>query len=532
MARTDPLSVDRLIERILDGKPVEAPPAGVSSAGAMREFEALQTVSDIARAFRRFDPMPQAASSRALFEWGHLLVLEKVATGGSSEVFRAWDAGLGTHVALKLLRMDAATPRAGDFLREARRLAKLRHHHVLSVYGAATHDGRPGLWCEWIDGNSLARQVSEHGALSCEEAVVLGITLCRALGVVHAAGLLHGDVKPGNVLRERGGRIVLADFGAGGDPAEVNARLRSEATPAWLAPEVLSGALRTPQQDLFALGGLLQFALNGRAPDPTRFGADLVRADVSPALRAVVARARSQNPDERFQDAAEMERALLGCLVPESKRTEPRALWTRWAIAAALVLALLGGLLLSRGMSVPMPLDAELTLLRQRGDLIETMRDGAQVSLGDRLSFSIRANQPFWLYAFNADDKGELHRLFPLKELELTNPLPANRTIDIPGRWQGRPMRFEISSEASAEEFLLVISGAPVSRLESTDTGVGVDEAELRLRGTSQVVPAIADLPGTRLDALASDLAKSDARIRLWRFHLPHQKMLQVPEQR
>src|SRR5690606_28085255 len=144
--------------------------------------------------------------------------------------------------------------------------ARVRHPNVLSVYGAAVHDGRAGLWCEWIDGENLAERVARDGPFGVDETIVTGIALCRALAAVHAAGLLHGDVKPENVLRERGGRIVLVDLGAGGEPAQVNAGLRSHATRAWLAPEVLDGALRTPQHDLYALGGVLQFLLDGRRP--------------------------------------------------------------------------------------------------------------------------------------------------------------------------------------------------------------------------------------------------------------------------
>lgn len=519
MARIDPLSVDRLIERILDGKPLDSSTPDISGAGSSREIEALQTVSDIARAFRRFDSAPQAAPAPVLFEWGHLLVLEKVAVGGSSEVFRAWDAGLGTHVALKLLRTDVSSTRAGDFLREARRLAKVRHHNVLSVYGAASHAGRPGLWCEWIEGQSLARMVRESGPLGSDEAVVLGITLCRALGVVHAAGLLHGDVKPENVLRERGGRMVLVDFGAGGDPTEVNARLRNEATPAWLAPEVLDGALRTLQQDLFALGGLLQFVLNAQVPDPTRLGADLKRADISPALRAVLERARSAQPEERFRTAAEMERALADCLLPTAP---PRARSIRRPafIAAGALFVLLGVFFFWRWAATP-PLDAEVNLQRQRGDVVETIADGASLVLGDRLHFTVRPSAKLWLYVYSADDQGQLQQVFPLSGLDAGNPLQAGRSFEIPGTAQGRAMRLEVTSSAAAEEFILVAAAAPIERLEShPDTGQTA--AQTPVRGTRLVSPARFDHADTHLDALAEELAALSPAPRIWRFRLPH----------
>ena len=206
MPRPDPQEIDRLIERILDAEPADWPPLEARTSGLQRELEALQTVSDIARAFRRMDAKPRAVPDSVQFRWGHLAVLEKVASGGSADIYRAWDAGLGCHVALKLLRDDSSTSTARRFLDEAGRLARIRYHNVLSVYGAASHDGRPGLWCDWIDGHTLTAQIVEHGPMGPDETIVLGIALCRALAAVHAAGLLHGDVKPDNILREQIGR--------------------------------------------------------------------------------------------------------------------------------------------------------------------------------------------------------------------------------------------------------------------------------------------------------------------------------------
>ena len=535
MARNDPHAVDRLIERILDAEPADWPRLDPLPPGSEREFEALQTLSDIARAFRRFDAPARPAHACALFRWGPLEVEAKVASGGSSEVYRAWDAGLGTHVALKLLRSDAAQPlRARAFLDEARRLAKVRHHNVLSVYGAAVHDGRPGLWSEWIEGQSLTEQVARQGPLGADEAVVLGLALCRALGAVHAAGLLHGDVKPDNVLRERGGRIVLADLGAGGEPAEVNASLHSAATLAWLAPEVLQGALRTPAHDLHALGGVLQFVLGGRVPDPARPGADLARSDVPAPLREVIARARAADPAQRYADAASMQQALAACL-EGAAGTGARAAAPQRRRVGGLALAMLALVFAIAGawwMRAPPPLQADVQLLRHRGESTQAIGDGSTIALGDRLSFTVTGAQPLWLYAYNADDRGALQRLFPLPGLETRNPLPPGRAIEVPGRWQGRAMRFEVSSSAATEEFLLVAASAPVARLEALAEDAAIADAGVRARGTALLVPATSGLPGTRLDALAAELADAPGTPRIWRFRLPHREPEPAPPRR
>ncbi len=524
MPRPDPQEIDRLIERILDAEPADWPPLEARTSGLQRELEALQTVSDIARAFRRMDAKPRAVPDSVQFRWGHLAVLEKVASGGSADIYRAWDAGLGCHVALKLLRDDSSTSTARRFLDEAGRLARIRHHNVLSVYGAASHDGRPGLWCDWIDGHTLTAQIVEQGSMGPDETIVLGIALCRALAAVHAAGLLHGDVKPDNILRERGGRIVLADLGAGGEPAAVNASLRSEATPAWLAPEVLAGAMRTPQQDLFALGGVLQYVLGARVPDPARLGAHLDRADVPAALRGVIERARSADPAQRFAHAQEMEHALLACLASPANPS-PSGGGLRRGLLLAAALAMIAALATGLWPRVPqsLPLDVEVSLQRQRGESVETINDGAAVTLGDRLSFRTHGNQAVWLYIYNADDRGELQQLFPLRGLDTSNPLPAGRGVEIPGRAQGQVMRFEVSSSANAEDFLLVASAAPVESLEAMNLANAQIQDEVNPRGTARLVAATPKLPGTRLDSMAAELAAADPSLRLWRFRLPHQ---------
>jgi len=507
MAQTDPRELERLIERLLDAEPADWA-AQAEAGGARRaETDALHTVADVARAFRRFARPPLEPER---FRWGPLRVHERIAAGTFGETWRAWDPALGVMVALKLLPDGAPPMRAREFLDEARRLARVRCPGVRGVYGAATHDGRAGLWCEWIEGENLAQRVARDGPFGVAETLVAGIALCRALAAVHAAGLLHGDVKPENILRERGGRIVLVDFGAGGEPAAVNAGLYSAATPAWLAPEVLQGALRSPQQDLYSLGRVLHFLLHGERPDD----ATRARADLPARLRGVLERAQADDPARRFRDAGEFEQALQGCLERPAAPVRRRLL--AGALAAAAVAAALLALRPWQGVA-----DApiELALLRARGERVEPITDGTPVALGDRLSFRLRGTRPLWLYAFNADDRGELQQLFPLPGLDQANPLPAATEVEIPGAAQGRRMRFEVSSGAGVEDFLVVAAAAPIARLEEA-TG-RTAHIDARPRGTARVVPAEPLPAPTALDALARGFAGT-REARVWRFRLPH----------
>lgn len=508
---------EQMLERILDAEPLDW---GVAEANHDPRFDALRALAEVADAFGRIgSPAPRAV----LFAWGPLDVVERVAEGGSAEVYRAHDRRLGRDVALKLLKPEAAERwRAGRFLDEARRLACVRDAHVVSVYGAGVHDGRAGLWCEWIDGRTLADCVERDGPFGSAETAVAGLALCRALAAVHRAGLMHGDVKPHNILRERGGRIVLADLGAGGEPAALNASLRTQASPAWTAPEVLDGAARSPRDDLHSLGGVLHYLLDARAPDPRMPGAALARADVDPALHAVIARARAADPAARYASAEEMAADLAACLQPKPVAAAP-ARRRRFAFAGAAVAAVallaIALVMLARPAAPP---TATVELLRHADGRSHVLADGASVALRDRLSFAIESAQPLWVYVFNADDDGRLTRLFPLTGLDTRNPLPSGRRSELPGLAAGRALHIEVSSPAQVERFLVVAGTQVVGELEMIGTDQASIDTDIRTRGSQRLVPQVSPLPPDRLDALVARLEASPQPLRIWRFRLPH----------
>ena len=99
--------------------------------------------------------------------------------------------------------------------KKARILARVRHPNVVGVFGAAVHHGRAGFWMEFVAGDTLEDRLLKDGPFGADEAAAVGRQVCRALAAVHNAGLIHRDVKARNIMRERGGRIVLMDFGAG-----------------------------------------------------------------------------------------------------------------------------------------------------------------------------------------------------------------------------------------------------------------------------------------------------------------------------
>ncbi|MGE0704592.1 MAG: serine/threonine-protein kinase, partial [Vicinamibacterales bacterium] len=149
-------------------------------------------------------------------EWGDLEILAELGAGGFGKVYRAHDRTLARDVALKVIALQRDED-AAAVLREGQMLARIRHRNVVTVHSAQRVADQVGVTMELVEGQNLAELVRENGPMGAEESAVIGLSLCQALAAVHAAGLVHRDVKARNVMRERGGRIVLMDFGLGLD---------------------------------------------------------------------------------------------------------------------------------------------------------------------------------------------------------------------------------------------------------------------------------------------------------------------------
>jgi len=352
---TDNRRIDDLVAAVAEGRTVDWPTLlnACESDGDRRLVEQLKVLSDVARTANAV-PAPSV-----LFRWGQLEVLEELGHGAFGRVFRARDPRLDREVALKLF--DHSQIGHGRLVREAQRLARIRHPHVVVVHGADAIDGRVGLWMELVRGRTLHDVVHTDGPFGPREATMIGLDLCRALAAVHAARLLHGDIKSTNVMRETGGRIVLMDFGAGvhrdtGDRGDDPAT----GTPLYMAPELLEGGEATIGTDLYALGVLLFHSITGAYPVRGASIAGLrehharqarmllrdARPDVPAALGQVVDRALSHSPADRFRSAADMERALAATLdVERAAPLDSSILWwrrwtTSWRAAMAALVAI------------------------------------------------------------------------------------------------------------------------------------------------------------------------------------------------
>jgi serine/threonine-protein kinase len=344
VAAPEPLS--RLARAVLDGDPVDWTSAESDADESQRRvIRELRVLHDLAALHRRD---PAEAES-----WGHLRILERIGHGAFGAVYRAWDSRLDREVALKLLpaTQTPGDPASSTIISEGRWLARVRHANVATIYGAERIGDQIGLWMEFVRGETLEQVLQKQGTLSVAETIDIGMDLCRALSAVHAAGLLHRDVKATNVMREADGRVVLMDFGAGRD-LDDNSSSDLTGTPLYLAPEILEGQPATTKSDVYSLGVLLYHLLTGTYPvrartlgqvrtahqQRERFSLHAARPDVPSAVQRIVDRATDPDPARRYETAAAMA-ADLGAI---ARRRRVRVRPFVAAAAAVAVLAVTG----------------------------------------------------------------------------------------------------------------------------------------------------------------------------------------------
>jgi serine/threonine-protein kinase len=243
-------------------------------------------------------------------------------------IHEAMDLRLERPVAVKLLRPEAAADAdlADRFRREALAATVLRHPNIVACLDTGTDDGQPYLVMDLVDGEDLAARLKRGGRLAPAHAGRIALDVARALGVAHVRGIVHRDVKPGNILLAGDGRAMVTDFGI--------ARLAADAEAArpgttlgsvhYFSPEQARGSTTTPASDIYGLGLVLYEALTGSrafsgdttdaialarigAPPPSPRG---IRPEVPAELDAVVRRALAPDPDDRYANGNAMAAAL------------------------------------------------------------------------------------------------------------------------------------------------------------------------------------------------------------------------------
>ncbi|MEU4109047.1 serine/threonine-protein kinase [Streptomyces sp. NPDC027717] len=205
---------------------------------------------------------------------GRYRLTDSIGSGGMGRVWRAHDEVLHRKVAVKELTAALYVSESDQHIllartrAEARAAARINHSAVVTVHDVLEHDGRPWIVMELVEGESLADAVKERGRIEPREAARIGLWVLRALRAAHTAGVLHRDVKPGNVLLGRDGRVLLTDFGIAQIEGDSTITRTGEVVGSvdYLAPERIRGHDPGPASDLWALGATLYTAVEGRSP--------------------------------------------------------------------------------------------------------------------------------------------------------------------------------------------------------------------------------------------------------------------------
>jgi serine/threonine-protein kinase len=256
-------------------------------------------------------------------------LIKKIGEGGLAEVYQAQDMALGRMVAVKALRPQYT--RSPGFLvnfhREAQSAAKLSDSYIVAVYDFGQDKNRPYIVLEWIPGSDLRAMIDEQGALPVDQVAEYGIQICSAVGAAHRAGLVHGDLKPGNILITPNNVAKVTDFGlarALGDSAMDEGEV-VWGTPAYFAPEQAAGDRVLPATDVYAIGIILYEMLTGRVPfvgiddqDVARkqlyeahIPVDQINPRIPEPLARIVDAAMAKNINERFLTADHLREALI-----------------------------------------------------------------------------------------------------------------------------------------------------------------------------------------------------------------------------
>jgi hypothetical protein len=256
--------------------------------------------------------------------------------GGMSRVFVATDRALGRRVVIKLLSPElTAGVNSERFRREIQVAAQLQHPHIVTLLSAGEDGDIFYYTMPYIEGESLRSALAEHGAMTVREVIRVMCDVVDALGYAHARGVIHRDIKPGNILRS-GAHALVTDFGVA---KALNAAMPSSGitstgvaigTPAYMAPEQLAGDPAADHRlDIYAVGLLAYELLIGQSPfsalsPQATMAAQLTRdpeplsqfrKDVPPALAAIIMKCLAKIPDDRYQNATALSAALDGVVL-------------------------------------------------------------------------------------------------------------------------------------------------------------------------------------------------------------------------
>ena len=264
---------------------------------------------------------------------GEFEILEEIGCGGMGIVLKGYDHELNRYVAVKVLHPFCATSAAARrrFVREAQAAAAIVHQHVVAIHAVDASHHPPYLVMPFVPGESLQQRLTRQGPLDVVDTLRIGQQVAEGLAAAHAQGLVHRDIKPGNILLERNvERVLLTDFGLAraADDASLTRSGVIAGTPQYMSPEQARGDQVDHRTDLFSLGTVLYTMLAGHSPFRAETAMGVLRRvcdetprplrEINPAvpdwLEALIARLHAKQSENRFESANRVAALLQRCL--------------------------------------------------------------------------------------------------------------------------------------------------------------------------------------------------------------------------
>jgi serine/threonine protein kinase len=472
---------DRLDQYITALQTPNQPPSTVSSDHP--ELEPLQQMADRVHGLDQFLSAPAVPK-----EIGKFVVKDLLGSGGQAITYLAWDLDLKRHVVIKLYHVARTEQEQETILKEGQALARIQSPYVAQCYGVERHQGMPYLVMEYLRGENLA---TFHRArpMTVPEALEVATQLAEGLGTVHARGLLHRDLKPGNILIGDDGRPRLVDFGFA-RPLGDDALRHASGTLAYMPPEQARGEEDRidPRTDLFGLGAVLYYLLTGGPPYRATSREELWEAaragqvtparernsKLSAAVNALCMRCLQKDPAQRFASAGELAQAI--------RRWQGRRRSLPWlAVAFGVLMVLLAGALWWRAAGpteegekpkgpAPSQLIKSLRVFHIAQDGNQAVERGIMgnqstgAAFGDSVLIRVTLSEPAYAYllAFNCD--GEEQLLLPAgkdRRPDPSVPPPRRDRLEYPAR-KDKWFCLDDNPSGGLQAFAVVVSRRPL----------------------------------------------------------------------